>query len=91
MSIPDLRLFRHNDGEAWHHPLVQTPLVTPEGNAYVNQLTHFVDVMRGTARPIVGIGEAIATQAALEATFLSAREGRRIQTDDLVSSCYAKV
>jgi predicted dehydrogenase len=91
LSVPDLRLFRHNDGEAWHHPLVESRLPTPDGNAYVNQLAHFADVIRGTARPLVGINEAINTQAALEATFLSAGEERRVRTADLVESCYEKV
>jgi predicted dehydrogenase len=89
LSVPDLNLFRHRDGEAWHQPLVHEKLKTALEDAYVNQLAHFVEVMKRTAAPIVGINEALATQAALEAVFISSREHRRISTQDLIDAAYA--
>ena len=88
LAVPDLRLFTHRDGEAWHHPLVQTTLTTPDENAYVNQLSHFADVMSGAARPVVGIDDALATQAGLEAVWASATDGRRVETHELITTCY---
>jgi predicted dehydrogenase len=71
-------------GRSLAQPLQHTKLDPSGPNAYVNQLRHFVEIMRGTARPIVGIDEALATQAGLEAVFISAQEGRRVSTKDLI-------
>lgn len=86
LSIPDLKLSRHRAGEAWHHPLQHETLKAAGADAYANQLHHFADVMAGRASPLVGITEALATQAALEAVFVSAREGRRVSTQALIDA-----
>jgi predicted dehydrogenase len=84
LAVPDLRLYSHRPGEAWHQSVVEEKLPVPEENAYANQLKHFTEVVKG-ARPLVGVDEALATQAALEAITLSASEGRRIDTRELVT------
>lgn len=89
LAVPDMRLFTHRPGEAWHQPLVHETVSAPGTNAYVNQLAHFADVMTGAARPTVGLTEAIATQAALEAIFLSARTGQRVDTAALIAAARA--
>lgn len=86
LTVPDLRLFSHRSGENWHHALEQTRLEIPEENAYVNQLRHFAALMQGDAPPLAGIEAALATQAALEAVFVSAREMRRVSTDALIAA-----
>jgi predicted dehydrogenase len=86
LSVPDLNLYRHKPGEAWHHPLVHRKLAAAGADAYVNQMKHFAEIVAGRAQPIVGIAEALATQAALEAIFISAREGRRVSIAALVDA-----
>ena len=86
LSIPDMRLFAHQPGQAWHQPLVETRLEIGTENAYVAQLAHFAQVVAGTTVPLVGIDDAIATQAGLEAVVVSDREGRRISTAELVET-----
>jgi predicted dehydrogenase len=90
LSVPDLRLFSNRDGEAWHQPLTHAKFDMPATNAYTNQLAHFVEVMKRTTRPVVGIEEALATQAALEAVFVSAQQKRRVAIEDLIKAAYAE-
>ncbi|WP_321797544.1 Gfo/Idh/MocA family oxidoreductase [Caballeronia sp. J97] len=86
LTVPDLRLYKHGEGQAWHQPLQHDLLDAAGSNAYENQLNHFVEVMRGDVRPICGISDAVATQAALDAVFESGRQGCRISTDELVGA-----
>jgi predicted dehydrogenase len=91
LSIPDLNLFKHRKGEAWHHALVHENHRATGGNAYANQIAHFADVMAGKAKPVCGIADAVATQATLDAVFLSARDGRRVSTEALVKAAGGSV
>ena len=86
LSIPNMRLFEHRPGESWHQPLIETSLRADGDSAYVNQLAHFADVIRGSAKPNAGINEALSTQAGLEAVFVSAREGRRVALAELIDA-----
>ncbi|CVI64006.1 Gfo/Idh/MocA family oxidoreductase (plasmid) [Agrobacterium leguminum] len=86
ISIPDLHFYHHGDGESWHQPLIHSKLNITGESAYVNQLTHFKEIMEGKARPIVGIREAMYTQAGLEAVLLSGADGVRIAIDELIET-----
>lgn len=86
LSVPDLVLYKHKRGEAWHHPLVHETFDPTGNNAYANQIAQFADVIAGKAAPVCGIADALATQAALDAIFESARDGRRVSTAALIKA-----
>ena len=67
LSIPDLRLWRHEGGRSWWHPIAATSLPRAASDPLVNQITHFADVIRGVARPLVSAEEGLRTMQVIEA------------------------
>ncbi|MGI9449388.1 MAG: Gfo/Idh/MocA family protein, partial [Geminicoccaceae bacterium] len=54
LAVPGMNLWRHaREGEHWQHPFVRHHLPLDGSRAYVNQLTHFLAVIRDEAAPVV--------------------------------------
>ena len=85
LSIPNLRVWRHEDGGHWKKPIHATPFPVQNVDPLVAQIMHFVDVIRGHETPLVSGEEGIRSLKVVEALRESALAGVAI---DLVEDAY---
>jgi predicted dehydrogenase len=80
LSLPDLAKFGYGPRVSpdWHSPLSRTALPHNAGNSFQAQLEHFIDVVRGSTRPLVSADDAARTLALVEAAGSAARQGKTI-------------
>lgn len=78
LSIPDLRVWRHENGPDWWSPISATALIREAGDPLVNQIRHFCEVIRGRAEPLVPGIEGLRTLRAVEAIREAATTHRRV-------------
>ncbi len=80
LEFPDLHLWRYRiAGEpGWEQPLSREGRIVPPEDAYVRQLRHFCDVVRGDAEPVMSGEDAAHSLAATLALIESAATGRTI-------------
>lgn len=79
LDFPNLTLWKSTSGDSnWTNELLATEFASEKEDAYINQLTHFVDVIRGDASPRVSAKDATATLRATLAVYESAASGTRI-------------
>lgn len=74
LAFPRLTLWRHPGETGWQHPLSGTHLPVDAADPVAAQLSHFCEVIRGSADPLVSGTDGLATLAATEAVLQSARE-----------------
>lgn len=79
LSLPDLRVWRYEDGvRHWWSPL-SSEVATHEGaDPLVNQITHFAAVIRGEVAPLVSAEEGMRSLQVVEAIQCSTERGVRI-------------
>ncbi len=75
LSLPDLTLWRHPATPDWTTPMTPTRLRFAPADAYVAQLAHFGEVVRGTADPINPASDGLETMRVVEAIRQSAAKG----------------
>ncbi len=61
MAVPSLRIWRHDGAQSWQSPLVAEDTRIEPADSLVNQIRHFVDVITGTAVPIITARDAAKT------------------------------
>lgn len=83
LSVPQLRLWRYATQRDWRHQLDSETLEIAEGGAMQRQLTHFIEVARGRAEPLIGVADAARTLAVIDAIQEAAIAGRRVRPDYL--------
>lgn len=87
LAVPGMHLWRHGgDDEHWQHPFVRHHLPHDGSRAYVNQLSHFIAVIRGEAAPLITARDGMLTLAATLATDIAAREDRTVKIAELVEN-----
>jgi predicted dehydrogenase len=67
LSLPDLRLWRHEGGQSWWHPMSATTYPRASADPLIAQIDHFADVIHGTATPLVSAQEGFRTMQVIEA------------------------
>jgi predicted dehydrogenase len=67
LSLPDLRLWRHEGGKSWWHPISATTYPRKAADPLIAQITHFAYVIRGKASPLVSAEEGFRTMQVIEA------------------------
>ena len=82
LSVPNLAKYTYDPSVPadWHSPLSRKYLPVAPRGSFTAQLEHFVDVVRGTAEPLVSAEDASRTLALVEAGALAAAvrsDGRR--------------
>ncbi len=77
LSVPQLSLWRYGDTRGWQHQLVCESHRYAEGSAPQRQLTHFLEVVRGQANPLIDVADAARTLAVIDAIQEAARTGTR--------------
>jgi len=79
LDFPNLTLWKSVEGEScWNNNIVPSPLEINHEDAYIQQLSHFSDVIRGNAEPRVSAEDATATLRATLAVYESASTGCRV-------------
>jgi predicted dehydrogenase len=80
LSVPNLAKYSYDPSVSpdWHSPLSRTYLPVAPRGSFQAQLEHFVEVVRGSAEPLVSAEDASRTLALVEAGALAA------QTDQTV-------
>lgn len=79
LAFPRLTLWRHPGETGWQHRLSGTPLPVDAVDPVAAQLSHFCEVIRGRAEPLVSGPDGLATLAATEAVLQSARDDRPVR------------
>jgi len=80
LDFPNLQLWHQGDAEAsWHEPFESEKFELPLEDAYVQQLQHFIEVIRGNAEPVIDAQDATETLRATVAVFEAARERKWVQ------------
>lgn len=94
LSLPDLRVWRHQNESDWWTPIAATSLLCSSEDPLVVQIGHFADVIEGHTAPLVTgleglrsleVVEAIAESAATrKSVSVAPIEVWKVGTDDLV-------
>jgi len=80
LDFPNLTLWKSSDNKSdWSSELVATALVTSFEDAYVKQLSHFCEVIRGEQLPLISAFDATETLRATLAVYASANSGKRVE------------
>ena len=83
LSLPDLRVWRHDDKPDWWTPISARMLICDKQDPLVSQMQHFPRVIRGNEAPLVPGIEGLRNIEVLEAVSLSCKTGKEV---DIVSS-----
>lgn len=78
LSIPDLRLWQHQGGASWWHPMHATTTHVPPSDPLINQIAHFADVIGGRTAPLVSGLEGLRTLRVIEAIQTAARSQKLV-------------
>ena len=78
LSIPDMKLWTHEQSPDWWTPIAAQSLSYQAADPLVNQIRHFVEVIKGQAQPLVSGYEGWKTLEVVEAIQSSARSGERV-------------
>lgn len=78
LSIPDMRLWTHEGEQSWWSPIRSETLSSDVNDPIVAQFSHFLDVIRGTAEPLVQAEQAARNIAVIDAIKASAHQGGSI-------------
>lgn len=67
LSVPDLKLWSHQPEPDWWAPISATTLPRDAADPLINQIKHFVQVIKGNEKPLVSADEGHRTLAVIEA------------------------
>ena len=84
LSIPDMRLWRHDGKASWWTPMSATAMPRENSDPLLNQIMHFADVIRGVDTPLVTADEGLKTMRVIEAIQQAA------QTENIVYVSFPK-
>lgn len=78
LSIPTMRLARYESSadRSWHKALQHTTIPLQPVDPLERQMTHFVDVVRGAAQPLVTARDGLQNLRVVDAIVEAARTGR---------------
>ena len=79
LSLPDLKIWKHEDGPSWWNPISATRPPFSFDDPLDNQIEHFVDVIRTGVKPMVSAKDGLETLRVIEAVKHSARTGESIR------------
>ncbi|WP_188518522.1 Gfo/Idh/MocA family protein [Alsobacter metallidurans] len=86
LSVSDLYLWRHADPDGdWQDPLVREHRPVERSLTYVNQLDHFLDVVKGAVAPLISARDGMMTLAATLAIARAGRENRAVAIAEMLA------
>jgi predicted dehydrogenase len=93
LSLPDLRVWSHEDVPDWWTPIAAKNLTSKMDDPLAVQMAHFADVIAGRASPLVSGWEGLKSLEVVEAVALSSMSGREISlggTDGVANLDFAR-
>lgn len=81
LSLPSLTLWRHPGALDWTQKMQSAPLPFEGGDPYVAQLTHFAQMVRGEADPLVTLADGVANMAVIDAIKQAGATGAPVQPE----------
>ena len=78
LSIPDLRLWTHKEERDWWSPISAASMPCERTDPLLNQIEHLVEVIAGTAEPLVSGEEGLRTLRVIEAIQTAALSGETV-------------
>lgn len=81
LSIPDMQLWSHGEVRDWWAPISATSAPRDASDPLVNQMDHFVAVIKDGASPLVSAREGLRSLAVVEAIQSAAQTGDIIRLD----------
>ena len=78
LSVPTMRLRVYPGTRSWWEPFDTSTVDLERSDPLANQITHFADVIRGTAEPICSGRDGLKTLRVVEAVVESARTGQPV-------------
>lgn len=72
LSIPDMRLWRHDGETSWWNPMSSTSMPRATSDPLINQIKHFAEVIRRNEAPLVDANEGLRTMQVVEAIQVAA-------------------
>lgn len=85
LSLPDLRVWRHEGGPDWWSPINAQVLTCDTRDPLVTQMDHFAQVIRGEASPLVSGIEGLKSLEVVEAIALSTERGQSVSIASMSS------
>ena len=82
MSLPDLRVWRHDDEPDWWTPISARNLTCRMDDPLAVQMAHFARVIAGDEAPLVSGLEGLKSLEVVEAVALSSETGREVRLGD---------
>ena len=82
LSLPDLRVWRHEDTPDWWTPISAQNLTCKTEDPLAVQLAHFAAVIAGREEPLVSGWEGLKSLEVVEAVACSSQTGREIALSD---------
>jgi len=85
LTLPGLVHHQYANDETghWKVPMERGSLSADGGDTYANQWSHFLDVLAGSAQPLVTVADATRTLEVVEAIRAAAADGRTTDTRSL--------
>ena len=90
MSLPDLRVWQHEDAPDWWTPMSARNLTCKMEDPLSVQMGHFARVIEGSEAPLVSGLEGLKSLVVVEAVALSSKTGREVRIDALKEEPEAK-
>lgn len=75
LALPSLTLWRHENDRGWWSPISATQQPIEAADPLVAQITHFCDVIKGKAKPLVSGKDGLEALRIVEAIHEAARSG----------------
>lgn len=86
LSVSDMYLWRHAEAnQHWQHPLIRDYRPGDGSLTYVNQLEHFIKVIRREVQPLISARDGMATLAATLAVEKAAAEDRAVTLTEMLA------
>ena len=79
LSVPTMRVKVFPGERSWWEPFDTSTAAMDRSDPLANQVTHFVEVIRGGARPVCSGRDGLKTLKVVDAVVESARTGRPVE------------
>ncbi|WP_415401185.1 Gfo/Idh/MocA family protein [Tateyamaria sp. SN3-11] len=78
LALPNLTVWSQEQGPDWWAPIHDTAVPVDPGDSLVAQVTHFADVIRGDAQPLVTAADGLRAVQVIEAIKSAAQSGTAV-------------
>jgi len=78
LSVPTLRLqlFSENCDASWFNPMTESDLKITASDPLVNQLSHFIQIIKGNCDPLVSAHDGLKNLSVIECILEAAKSGK---------------